>query len=905
MFAALCAVSLLATNSGFRAPISKLDSGWQLQDVASVPDSGATISSPGFQPIGWNKATVPGTVLTSLVNDGVYPEPLYGENNKLIPEALCHTSYWYRTSFFVPKSDSGKHVWLRFDGINYAAEVWLNGQKAGSIRGAFVRGTFDITSMVTTGSIAGLAVKVDPQPHPGQPHQKTIATGTGRNGGDSARDGATFLCTIGWDWIPTIRDRDTGIWQGVSVYETGPVAIRDPYVASDLPLPRTDSADLSVETTLVNVSGSSVSGVLTGSADGIEFQARASLRPGESKRIVLNPENTPSLRVRNPRLWWPNGYGAPNLYKMHLAFQVDRLESLCAAMTKPETSSTIAGISDEQDVRFGIRKIDYTLPGSGNLAISVNGVPVFCKGGDWGVDEAMKRIGHKRLEAQIRLHQLANYTMIRNWVGQSTSEDFYSLCDKYGILVWDEFFQPNPSDGPNPDDVDAYLSNVKDKLLRFRNHPCIALWCARNEGDPPPLIDAGIDKLYSELDGRRLYHANSGSGRGTASGGPYRWREPRKFYVFGDAFKTEVGSVSFPTLEALHAMMPEKDWETINDDWAEHDFCRGAQGADQYPAIAAKRYGPIANTADLVRKGQLMNYEAYRAMYEGRNARLFKPATGVLTWMSNPAQPSVVWQLYTHDLEPNASLFGARKACEPIHIQVNQSDWHAMVINNTRLAIGGTATISIHNLDGALVSTHTIILVAGPGAATDIGQVESPPGASQVHFISAKLFDARGRLLSDNFYWRAKVPHSSPPLAGQFDAGPPPAPAEEDDFTALNQLPTVSLDIHAHLSFAGDRAFVTAEVSNPTKSIALMSHLQLRRPPQQNSSPSRDVRVLPVYYSDNYFSLLPGERRSVSIECARDDLKRQSPEIAVDGWNVTSASPSSPGQLRVFANPSR
>ena len=110
---------------------------------------------------------------------------------------------------------------------------------------------------------------------------------------------------------------------------------------------------------------------------------------------------------------------------------------------------------------------------------------IFIRGGDWGLDEAMKRIPRERLEAEIKLHKLANLNLIRNWVGQSTSEDFYELCDKYGILLWDEFFQPNPSDGPNPTDMATYIANVRDKILRYRNHPSIAVWCARNEGNPP------------------------------------------------------------------------------------------------------------------------------------------------------------------------------------------------------------------------------------------------------------------------------------------------------------------------------------------------------------------------------------------------------------------------------------
>ena len=248
---------------------------------------------------------------------------------------------------------------------------------------------------------------------------------------------------------------------------------------------------------------------------------------------------------------------------------------------------------------FGVRKITYSLPGSDNLALSVNGVPVMAKGGDWGMDEAMKRIPRKRLDAQVRMHQLANYTMIRNWVGQSTSEDLYDLCDQYGILLWDEFFEPHPADGPIPQDVELYLANVRDKILRFRNHPCIALWCARNEGDPPPAIGQGIQKLINELDPGRLYQPSSTSGRGVNSGGPYHWRTPREFYTFGEAFKTEIGSMSVPTLEAIHAMMPAKDWEVINDDWAEHDFCAGAQQGDRYPEIIASRYGFPSNLPTL------------------------------------------------------------------------------------------------------------------------------------------------------------------------------------------------------------------------------------------------------------------------------------------------------------------
>ncbi len=233
----------------------RLTSGWELQDAAQVAQDGEALSRTDYQAAGWHRATVPGTVLTSLVNDRTYPEPLYGENNRtnVIPDSLCRSTYWYRTTFTVPQSFAGKQVWLNFMGINYIAEVWVNGRQVGTIKGAFTRGIFNVTPCVTVGGANALAVHVWPQPHPGATHEKTIATGTGRNGGVTGLDGPTFLCSIGWDWIPTIRDRDTGIWQDVFLSATGPVVVQDPYVTSDLPLPRTDTADLTVQATLRNV----------------------------------------------------------------------------------------------------------------------------------------------------------------------------------------------------------------------------------------------------------------------------------------------------------------------------------------------------------------------------------------------------------------------------------------------------------------------------------------------------------------------------------------------------------------------------------------------------------------------------------------------------------------------------
>ena len=832
--------------------------GWQMQDVAKVSAAAEVVSSAKFRPEGWYKATVPGTVLTTLVDNKVYPEPLYGENMRTVPESLNKTSYWYRAEFEVPAAAGAKKdarlTWVHFAGINYSADVWVNGHKAGSIRGAFIRGDFDVTAFVKPGTKATLAVLVAPQPHPGTPIEHTVANGVGKNGGITAIDGPTFLSTIGWDWLPGIRDRDTGIWLPVTVDQTGPVVVKDPIVRSELAA-GFGSADLTVMAALKNETDKPVMGTLVGTITeiqspgsdvisaraGVSFEKQVTVEAKTSADVSLDAASMPALHIANPKLWWPNGYGKQSLYKLTMEFK------------------TGTAVSSKQETQFGIRKIEYSVADSENLTLSVNGVRVMARGGDWGLDEGMKRVPYKRLDAQFHMHALANLNIIRNWVGQSTNPDFYDLADKYGILLWDEFFQPNPSDGPNPEDKATYIANVTDKVVRFRNHPSIAVWCARNEGYPPKDLDDAFKVLMVRLDPGRHYQSNSADGRGVSSGGPYYWRAPRYFYALTESFKTETGSVSVPTIESIQGMMPQKDWETINDDWAQHDMARGAQMGDRYPHEIAARYGPVRNLADFVRKAQLMNYEAYRAMYEGRNAEMFKQTTGIITWMSHPAQPSFVWQLYHYDLEPNASLYGAKKAAEQVHVQLNEANGAIQIVNNRGEALTNVSVKEReYTVDGKVASEKTYPVAEVPASTTFKAGQNRVEVRQDLYFLKLDLTDADGKLLSTNFYWQNVA---------------------QDDFTGLEKMPTVTLDVTAASRVEGAKTLIDITVKNSTQSVALMTHLQLH---QGLAGP----RVLPVFYSDNYLSLVPGESRTVTIEAATSDLGGKTPAVLVDGFNV-------------------
>jgi hypothetical protein len=918
--ASVCAAIAVTTAASASGPGGLpsaviLTNGWLLQDAAAVAASGETISSIDFQPAiyvpaiyqppptaavnpasnpghngdtrprtssewmqapgpptsGWFRAIVPGTVLTTLVANHVYPEPLYGENNRptIIPESLSRTSYWYRTTVVVPHAFAERHVWLNFDGVNYVADVWVNGARVGDVRGAFARGRFDVTGLVTPGRAAVIAVLLHPPTVPADPLEQTQQWGLGLNGGVLSHDGPTFVATQGWDWIPGIRDRDIGLWQRVTLSATGSAAIRDPYVTSELAADRS-SADVTVQTTIDNVTDRPVTGAVRGTLGAIALSSATVTIPARgTQTVVLSPRTTPALRIAHPRLWWPNGFGEPYRYPLHLSFD--------------ERS----GVSDAVDLAIGIRSVAYRAGDDDTLALVVNGVPVFARGGNWGMDEALKRIPRDRLDAQMRLQRDAHFTIVRNWVGQSTSEDFYDLADRYGLMVWDEFFQPaagldsgrrRGEDGEKDvTDVGLYLANAREKVLRFRNHPSIVLWCGRNEGEPSPhALADGLTAMMAELDPGRLYQSNSDAGRGVRSGGPYAWQPPSAYFGEGRGgraplvpFKTEIGAVSIPTLESIFGMMPAADAAsfpaTLNDDWAEHDFAVGGgnNGAAAYLTSLAARYGDISTLARFVRAAQLADYEALRALFEGRAAQLFHPATAVITWMSNPAQPSTTWQIYSYDLEPFASYFGARKGAESLHIQLNASDAHVVVVNHLpALRADLSYRVRVVGLDGHVIADRTA--PAGPiaaSAATDLGPLGVPGDAAPLQFVRLDLIDAKRTVVSDNFYWRNM--------------------AAEDELGALDRMAAVSVDAVVTRADRPGIVHLDVTLSNPAPVVALMAHVQLRRD-------RTGERVLPVWYSDNYVSLLPGERRTLSIEGAVRDLAGTSPLIAIDGWNVTT-----------------
>ncbi len=836
----------------------------------------------------WYDATVPGTVLRTLVDQGVWPDPYYGLNNLAIPEDLCRKDWWYRCSFSLSEDLLSKETLeLLFGGINYKADIWFNGEKLGNMAGAFIRGRFDITDLAKPENT--LAVHIFPPANPGIPHEQSPRSGGGKNGGALCLDGPTFFCSEGWDWIPGVRDRNIGIWQDVRLVATGGVSIGDTQVITDLPLPDVSYADLTVQTTLKNSSSSIRSVILEGKIAGVMFTEEVNVPAGQTVPVSISSADMPQLRMKNPALWMPNGYGEPNLYELELRC----LDG--------------SDVSDVQKIRFGVRELSYeltvdapsakgiriehnpiadnrlgeildhrmlrdTLGGihipslaegvspdqltvipedgmSPYLVIKVNGVRIFCRGGNWGMDDMMKNVSREHLEPYMILHKEANFNMIRNWTGASTSETLYDLCDEYGMLVWNDFWLSTEGFNLNPLDEDLFMSNAEDVVRRFRHHPSIVMWCPRNEGYATETLERRLSAMIQKEDITRRYHPNSRQCNLRHSG-PWHYYKDASVYYSYDAhgFNSELGSPSVPTASSMRKMMPEADLWPISDTWHYHDL---HDGLHEYVGAVDRLYGKAESLDDFCRKVQFINYDSYRAMFESWNSRLWGDTSGVLLWMSHPAWPSVEWQTYSWDYETFGSYYGSRKACEPVHVQMNLDDHDIVVLNTTTSGLEGlTVTLSCYGLDGKRISTKTLKDIDVPSNSRKDLFKAGLGGIKGNYMVRLILSDKKGHTVTINDYM----------MRGEGT----------EDFTSFDNVGKAQIKVR---KVSSKNSVARFEITNTSGNIAMNLKFNL-------CDPQTGEIILPAYFSDGYFHLLPGEKRTIQMHSPSTGA------IMAEGYNV-------------------
>lgn len=815
-----------AGMDGNRLPLHGGD--WLLKR-AEATDKGENISSSKTDGNGWITATVPGTALMSYVNIGALPDLNVADNLENASESFFNSNFWYRRTFSVPEKMKGKHVFLCFDGINWKANVFLNGKRINRIEGAFMRSRTDITEMLREGTNV-LAVEVIKPDNIGGTKEKTYAT-TDINGGMLGADNPTFHASIGWDWISSVRGRETGIWNDVFLSAEGSVTISDPLVSTSLALPDT-AATITPRVILTNNEARAISGKLRGWIGDIEFEKRVDMAQGEEKEVVFAPEEYAQLREQRMHLWWPNGYGEPYMYDAGYEFVPDGGEKV------------------RTDYRAGIRQMTYE-GADKKLQMWINGKRFVPLGGNWGFSEHNLLYRKREYDITVGYHRQMNFNMIRNWVGQIGDEEFYDACDRNGIMVWQDFWLANPCDGPDPDDNALFMHNASDFTRRMRRHPSIALYCGRNEGYPPAALNASLKSLVDDANPGILYIPSSAD-EGVSGHGPY-WAEPAKTYFSNQTGKlhTERGMPNVMTYEGLaRTFSPEALWPQ-SEEWGQHDFTqRGAT----FNAMMERAFGKPADAREFGSLAQWINYDGYRAMFESGA----KYRQGLLIWMSHSCWPSQVWQCYDYWMEPTAAFFACRKACEPLHIQWNALTRDVEVVNITAEAHKDMkACRDILDVRGRVVSTAEASLFCGADTTVTLASlhVDSLAGGqpTDVRFIRLALDDAEGRRVSDNFY-----------VIGN----------EEGNLMQLRSLPKVSLKTDVVRD--GNRYDVT--IANETDTPAMMIRLNLKAEDGE--------QVLPVSYEDNYFHLMPGEKRTVRVEWSPADTRSLPTYIEITGFNV-------------------
>ena len=831
---------------------------WKLRRASLVQADGVALSGPSYDDGAWMSATVPGTVLASFVNAGAVADPAFADNQFLGSDSYFRSPFWYRDTF--EAHPDSERQFLHFDGINWKADVYLNGVSLGRIEGAFREGEFDVTGILKEGR-NDLAVLIHENIHYGAVKEQT-AYSSDQNGGIVGADNPTMHATVGWDWIPTVRGRDIGIWDDVYITYKGTVSIADPFVRTVLPLPDTTSADVYAEVTLVNHSARSVEGSLRGAFGDAGFELAQTLAPGESRTVKV-----PALHLDHPKLWWPKGYGEQNLYDVSFSFVTD------------------GKVSDEVSFKSGVRQMDFSVDGydptpglqkggfesSGEperLSLYVNGRRFIGFGGNWGFPEMLLNYRGREYDIAVAYHADMNFTIIRNWVGMTGDKEFYEACDRHGVMVWQDFWLANPWDGPDPYYPGLFEEVAEEYIRRIRNHPSLAIYVGRNEGNPPEEIDVFLAEAVAREHPGMHYIPHSAAGV-VSGGGPYRALPPKDYFsLWGhDTFHSERGMPNVMNYEdmvrafGIENIEPVNTMQHPNPIYGLHDYTLGvvpgaasAQSADSFNGIIAKAFGEPADAKEFAALAQWVNYDGYRAIFEARSEQ----RRGMILWMSHPAWPSMVWQTYDYYFEPTGAYFGSKKACEPLHILWNPLHDDIEVVNyHAGLRRGLTASCDLVNLDGSVVWNREAPLDIREDETVVCFPLEFQAELTEVYFIRLRLTDAAGAVLSENLYWRGR---------------------EDGNLKALRTVAQASPEWKVTRTSNDTEHAFELTVRNDVPVPALMLRLKVM------DSGTGDL-VLPVLYSDNYFFLMPGESKTVRVKVRKEDCAGR-PYLSLSGFNV-------------------
>ena len=874
--AILLSALFLQHSTASAAPVSppesriSLRASWQLQSSCIDKSSAETISTPGFAAKDWHKAEVPGTVVGALVTDKTLPDPDYGVNLRSFPgvslggeepfsnrdmpaDSPYRCSFWFRTEFPTPAGLANKAAWLHFLGINYRANIWLNGKKVADrsdVAGAYRSYEFRIDPLLNKSGKNALAVEVS------APEKNDL--------------GLTWV-----DWNPTPPDKDMGIWREVFLSDSGEVTLRAPFVSSKLD-PGYKSAALTLSAELRNTSDHPVKAVLHAEVDGKHLSQPLELAANESKAVSFSPDKFAQLKLPHPHLWWPYQMGEPYLYTAKFRVELGK------------------DLSDSAATTFGIREVTSELTDKGGRLFKVNGKRVLIRGAAWAPD-LLLRWSTKRLDADLNYVKHMGLNSIR-LEGKTDRDEFFDKTDRLGLLVMPGWICCDMWEHWNdwtPETKKIAAASLTDQITRLRNHPSVFVWLYGSDNPPPPEIENMYLGILKDLQWPNPTVSSASEAPTTVTGksgvkmtGPYEYVPPMYWLADTEAggaygYNTETSpGPAIPTKQSLAKFIPKDHLWPIDVYWNFHAGGERFTTVDVFTDALTKRYGPASSLDDYERKAQAMAYDNERSMFEAY-ARNKYVSTGVIQWMLNNAWPSLIWHLYDYYLVPGGGYFGTKKAQEIVHVQYSYDNNSVAVINGTYEPVSAVkVSAKLFNIDGKTAATKDATVDLAPDSAAKALDLPKPDGLSTTYFLKLELHDSSGKLLSDNFYWLSTKPDTMD-WANRKDTVYTPQ-KDFGDLTGLNSLPQVTLEVKAEYHHEAGKSAIKLKLKNPSSSVAFQIH------PRVTKGKDGDDLV-PIFWDDNYFSLLPGEEKTVSVTFDPSDLDGKDPVLELEGFNITPA----------------
>ena len=867
----LSALSFAFVPDSTEAPASaqrvSLEKNWHLQSACKLTDGGEKISRPGYNLQSWLATTVPHTVLGAQVDAKMFPDPFYGMNLRAIPgttypigklfaelpmpdDSPYKCSWWYRTEFHLGPQHQGKNIRLHFDGINYRANIWLNGKQIASntqVAGAYRTYEFNLREAVHTGENA-LAVEVFTQ----------TETDLGIN----------FV-----DWNPAPADKAMGLWRPVYLTFSGPVFVRYPMVSTHFPDDSLTTAELTVIGDVQNAGDREISGTLEATLEGIgTVEQQVTLAANEHKSVTFLPDQYPQLRVKNPKLWWPYPLGPQNLETVNLRFR------------------TVDSASDMATGKFGIREITAEKTPEGYELFRVNHRKILIRGGGWSPDMFL-RVNSERMQDEMRHVRNLGLNTIR-LEGKLETDEFFDLADRYGILVmagwcccdhwehWDKW---------KPEDHEISKASLASQLSRLRSHPSLLVWLYGSDNPPPEDVESDYLAVLKERNWPNPYVSSASAKPTTVTGasgvkmsGPYDYVPPSYWLrdpgQWGGAygFNTETSPGPAPPLIAsLQKFIPKQNLWPHDDVWNFHAGGGEFKQTNIFDNAMTVTYGAPISLADYEKKAQAMTYDDERAMFEAYARNKYK-STGVIQWMLNNAWPSVIWHLYDYYLVPGGGYFGAKKANELVHAQYSYDDASVVVVNSLYEAQKGLKLrVRVFDLAAKELFSDSRSVDIDADSAVRVLTIPQISSQNAPYFVRLELTDMAGKSVSTNFYW---LPATLEELDWE-KSNWYITPAKYADMTALATLPATNVEWNSQLERRNEEQIVRVTLHNIGTNIAFLVHTELKRG-------HGDDDIAPVLWDDNYISLLPGESRTLTAVVKLRDLGGVVPVIRVDGWNI-------------------